>query len=59
MRSVTKDNITEVFTSYFGEDTDPRVREVLGALARHIHDFAREVNLTHEDCNRGLRSWRT
>ncbi len=27
MRSVTKDNITEVFTSYLGENTDPRVRE--------------------------------
>ncbi|WP_321829051.1 dioxygenase [Thalassovita sp.] len=54
MRSVTKDNITEVFTSYFGEDTDPRVREVLGALARHIHDFAREVNLTHEEWQVGI-----
>ena len=54
MRSVTKDNITEVFTSYFGEDTDPRVREVLGALARHIHDFAREVNLTHAEWQVGI-----
>ncbi|MDJ0824280.1 MAG: dioxygenase [Rhodobacter sp.] len=54
MRTVTKDNITEVFTGYFGEDTDPRVREVLGALARHIHDFAREVNLTHEEWRKGL-----
>ena len=54
MRSVTKDNITEVFTSYFGEDTDPRVREVLGALARHIHDFAREVKLTHAEWQVGI-----
>lgn len=54
MRSVTKDNITEVFTAYFGEDTDPRVREVLGALARHIHDFAREVKLTHEEWQVGI-----
>ena len=29
MRTVTPDNITEVFTGYFGDDTDPRVREVL------------------------------
>ena len=54
MRSVTKDNITEVFTSYFGDDTDPRVREVLGALARHIHDFAREVKLTHAEWQGGI-----
>ncbi|WP_146344884.1 dioxygenase family protein [Phaeobacter marinintestinus] len=54
MRTVTKDNITDVFTAYFGDDTDPRVREVLAALARHIHDFAREVNLTHEEWNVGI-----
>ncbi len=54
MRSVTKDNITEVFASYFGEDTDPRVKEVLSALARHMHDFAREVNLTHEEWQVGI-----
>ncbi len=54
MRNVTKDNITDVFASYFGEDTDPRVREVLVALARHIHDFAREVNLTHDEWRKGL-----
>jgi len=54
MRSVTKDNITDVFTAYFAEDTDPRVREVLGALARHVHDFAREVNLTHAEWQMGI-----
>jgi hydroxyquinol 1,2-dioxygenase len=54
MRNVTKDNITDVFAAYFGEDTDPRTREVLVAMARHIHDFAREVNLTHDEWNKGL-----
>lgn len=54
MRNVTKDNITEVFAGYFGEGTDPRTREVLIALARHLHDFAREVNLTHDEWRKGL-----
>ncbi|MGR3624357.1 dioxygenase family protein [Pseudophaeobacter sp.] len=54
MRSVTKDNITEVFAAYFAEDSDPRVKEVLIALARHVHDFARETNLTHEEWRKGL-----
>ena len=54
MRTVTKDNITEVFTGYFGNDTDPRTREVLTALARHLHDFTREVNLTHDEWRVGL-----
>lgn len=54
MRNVTADNITDVFAAYFGEDTDPRTREVLVALARHIHDFARDVNLTHDEWHKGL-----
>jgi protocatechuate 3,4-dioxygenase beta subunit len=54
MRTVTKDNITDVFTEYFGEDTDPRTREVLTALARHLHDFTREVKLTHDEWRVGL-----
>ena len=54
MRTVTKDNITEVFADYFGEDTDPRVREVLIAMVRHLHDFAREVDLTHDEWHKGL-----
>ncbi|MGI9391213.1 MAG: dioxygenase [Boseongicola sp.] len=54
MRKVTKDNITDVFADYFGPDTDPRVREVLTGLARHLHDFTREVNLTHDEWRMGL-----
>ena len=54
MRTVTKDNITEVFAAYFGDDTDPRVREVLTALAKHIHEFARETNLTHDEWRKGI-----
>ncbi|MCR8725164.1 dioxygenase family protein [Frigidibacter sp. ROC022] len=56
MRTVTPDNITDVFTSYFGPDTDPRVREVLTSLARHLHDFARETRLTHAEWRKGLEA---
>lgn len=54
MRTVTKDNITDVFIGYFSKDTDPRVKEVLSSLATHLHDFAREVNLTHDEWRKGL-----
>lgn len=54
MRSVTKDNLTDVFTSYFGEQTDPRFKEVMTSLARHLHDFALETQLTHEEWQKGL-----
>ena len=47
MRNVTKDNITDVFMGYMGDDADPRLREVLGSLVKHLHAFAKDVNLTH------------
>ena len=54
MRDVTKDNITEVFMDYFGEDTDPRLREIMQSLATHLHSFARDVNLTHAEWIKGI-----
>lgn len=56
MRNVTPENITEVFTGYFGKDTDPRFREVMAAFARHLHAFVREVDLTHDEWRAGLEA---
>lgn len=54
MRTVTKDNITDVFMRYFGADTDPRMKEVLKGLVTHLHAFACETNLTHEEWRKGI-----
>ncbi|WP_299474066.1 dioxygenase [uncultured Roseibium sp.] len=54
MRHVTKDNITDVFMGYFGPDTDPRLKEILQSLVTHLHDFARETNLTHDEWRKGI-----
>ncbi|WP_170461688.1 dioxygenase [Ruegeria arenilitoris] len=54
MRSVTKDNITDVFMAYLSKDTDPRMREIMGSLVKHLHDFARETNLTHDEWRAGI-----
>jgi len=54
MRNVTTDNLTDVFLGYFGEGTDPRLREILESLSRHLHAFARETRLTHDEWNTGL-----
>ena len=54
MRSVTKDNITDVFMSYMSDDMDPRTREVMGSLVKHLHDFARDVQLTHDEWRKGI-----
>ncbi len=55
MRNVTRDNITDVFMGYLGQDTDPRLREVVGSLVKHLHAFAKEVKLTHAEWNEGFR----
>ena len=49
MRHVTKDNLAAVFDSYMGPQIDPRLREVMSALVRHLHAFAKDVNLTHAE----------
>lgn len=54
MRNVTADNITDVFMKYFGEDTDPRMREVMQSLAHHLHAFAKDVKLTHAEWQTGI-----
>lgn len=32
-----------------GPDASPRMREVMGCFIQHIHDFARECNLTVDE----------
>lgn len=54
MRSVTRDNITDAFAGYLGPDTDPRLRFLMVRLAQHLHDFARETRLTHDEWRKGL-----
>ncbi len=54
MRNVTEDNITDTFLSYFGENTDPRVLEIMSSLTRHLHDFARETRISHAEWQQGL-----
>ncbi len=56
MRTVTPDTITDVFQSYFSDDTDPRFKEVIGSLAKHLHAFTREVGLTHDEWRKALEA---
>ncbi len=54
MRNVTAENITDAFAGYFAKDADPRTRQVLLCLAKHLHEFTREVSLTHEEWRKAL-----
>ena len=54
MRNIDKDTISDAFIGYLGETTSPRLRVVMESLVRHLHDFARETELTHEEWQVGL-----
>jgi catechol 1,2-dioxygenase len=49
MRNTTIDNITEAVTGALAPDIPQRNREILVSLLRHLHDFCREVKLTHRE----------
>ncbi|MEV6235194.1 dioxygenase [Lentzea sp. NPDC051838] len=49
MQLVTEDNITELAQQRWATAKDPRTAQLITALVRHLHDFAREVRLTEPE----------
>jgi hydroxyquinol 1,2-dioxygenase len=49
MQLVTEDNVTGLAEQRWGTAHDPRLAEIMTALVRHLHDFAREVRLTEDE----------
>lgn len=54
MRKVDQNTVTQAFIDYMAPETDERTRFILERLAHHLHDFARETKLTHEEWRKGL-----
>ena len=54
MRDVDKQSITQAFLDYCSDETDPRLRFVLERLVSHLHDFTREVELTHDEWRKAI-----
>jgi hydroxyquinol 1,2-dioxygenase len=46
---VTEENITDLAVERWATARDPRMAELMTALVRHLHDFAREVRLTEAE----------
>jgi len=46
MAELSMQTFTDTVINAIGPNASPRVREVMTALIRHMHDFAREVKLT-------------
>jgi hydroxyquinol 1,2-dioxygenase len=49
MALVTEENITDLAVERWRTAHDPRLAEVMAALVRHLHDFAREVQLSEAE----------
>jgi hydroxyquinol 1,2-dioxygenase len=54
MKDLTNDNLTKTVIDAFSGCAEPRTKEIITALVRHLHDFAREVRLTHDEWRHGI-----
>jgi len=55
MRNVDENTITQEVLERIANTPKPRVKEIMSALIRHLHDFAREVRLTEAEWFEGIR----
>lgn len=55
MRDMTETNLTEAVLDRLAGATDPRFRQVMTSLLRHLHTFVREVELTEAEWFAGIQ----
>ncbi|GIZ48745.1 hypothetical protein CKM354_001179500 [Cercospora kikuchii] len=55
MKDLTTDNITENVVALNNLCSDPRTRFIFERLVHHLHDFARETQLTSEEWMKGIQ----
>ena len=54
MRNVNESSITQAVVASFDGAADPRFRQIIDSLTRHLHAFAREVKLTPQEWKAGI-----
>ena len=54
MKAIDHNTITEVALEQMSTTPDPRLQQVMASLVRHLHDFAREVDLTPGEWIKGI-----
>jgi catechol 1,2-dioxygenase len=50
-----QEDVTPAVVEAFQNTADPRLREILTALVKHLHAFARDVHLTEEEFERAVQ----
>jgi protocatechuate 3,4-dioxygenase beta subunit len=54
MRELTPETMTDAVLDQMATTPDPRMREVMAAAVKHLHAFAREINLTPGEWIKGI-----
>jgi hydroxyquinol 1,2-dioxygenase len=54
MRELTPETITEAVIEQMATTPDPRMREIMASAVKHLHAFARDVNLTPGEWIKGI-----
>jgi hydroxyquinol 1,2-dioxygenase len=54
MRDFDETNITDEAVRRLADTPDPRLKEIMASLMRHLHAFARDVNLTEAEWLAGI-----
>jgi hydroxyquinol 1,2-dioxygenase len=49
MRNLTEENLTEAVLARLGRCENPRFKEIMGSMIRHLHAVVREVGLTEAE----------
>ena len=55
MKIIDHNTITEVAVEQMASTPDPRLKEIMSSLTRHLHAFAREVDLKPEEWLEGIK----
>ena len=53
--ATTQDDLTAEVIASFSKTSDPRLKEIMESLVKHLHAFAKEVRLTDEEWLYGIK----
>ncbi|MEP7352250.1 MAG: dioxygenase [Acidobacteriota bacterium] len=55
MRAIDQNTITDAALEQMSTTADPRLKQIMESLVRHLHSFAREVDLTPDEWLEGVK----
>ena len=53
-QAAVEQSLVDTVVASFDQTTDPRLKQLMQSLTRHLHNFIREVRLTEEEWNAGI-----